>query len=324
LPFDGEDWYSIARQHVEEPPPPPRSLNPALSPDLDGILLRCLAKKPEQRFASADELAERLEALRHPTTEITAARTLVMEPFPGPVGRRRRVLFASVGAAAVLAAGAAALYARNAAEDLPAPAVPPAVVDSGRVLALDTVTVVAQPLVDSAVVDSAVRAATVEPPKLGLAVSAPAGSEIWVNGQVVARGGSWTSDTLSAGSYTVVALLPLAADGCPSAREQQRVRLASTTRRRLVRSVSLAPRPCGTVEIRARTPEQVTATYEVSDGSTARPLTGQLPLARPLTLPVGSWRLVVKARQCAEYTEDFQVNEQSTKRIFAPMFCGKE
>ena len=31
LPFEGEDWYEIARQHVEEPAPSPRSINPALT-----------------------------------------------------------------------------------------------------------------------------------------------------------------------------------------------------------------------------------------------------------------------------------------------------
>jgi serine/threonine protein kinase len=88
LPFDGEDWYSIARQHVEEPPQPPRSLNPALSADFEQLLLRCLAKKPQDRFPDADELAERLESLRHPTTEITTARTVVMSPFTTGAGRR--------------------------------------------------------------------------------------------------------------------------------------------------------------------------------------------------------------------------------------------
>jgi serine/threonine-protein kinase len=74
LPFDAEDWYTIARQHVEEPPPPPRAVVPTLSPEFEAIVLRCLAKKPEQRFLTADALAEALEALAAPVADASGRR----------------------------------------------------------------------------------------------------------------------------------------------------------------------------------------------------------------------------------------------------------
>jgi serine/threonine protein kinase len=56
LPFQGDDWYEIARQHVEEPPPRPRSLNPALSRATERIILSGLEKSPDARFPSGDAL----------------------------------------------------------------------------------------------------------------------------------------------------------------------------------------------------------------------------------------------------------------------------
>jgi tetratricopeptide (TPR) repeat protein/class 3 adenylate cyclase/TolB-like protein len=46
---------------LHEAPPFPRQLNPALSPVLEGILLKALRKNPEERFQSASELRAELE-----------------------------------------------------------------------------------------------------------------------------------------------------------------------------------------------------------------------------------------------------------------------
>jgi serine/threonine-protein kinase len=50
--------------HTTEPPPPPRSLNPALPAELEQIILRCLAKEPQNRFGSCRELQREFERLR--------------------------------------------------------------------------------------------------------------------------------------------------------------------------------------------------------------------------------------------------------------------
>lgn len=63
LPFEGDDWYAIARQHVETPPPPPRSRVPDLSPEFEALLLRLLAKDPAHRYASALHVVDALAAL---------------------------------------------------------------------------------------------------------------------------------------------------------------------------------------------------------------------------------------------------------------------
>jgi serine/threonine protein kinase/WD40 repeat protein len=57
---DGQDREELLRQIVSAEPVPPRRLNPAVPIDLDTIVLKALAKAPEERYATAQELAEDL------------------------------------------------------------------------------------------------------------------------------------------------------------------------------------------------------------------------------------------------------------------------
>ncbi len=66
LPFKSKDWYELARMHVEEAPSPPRLAHPELSKKLERIILRLLAKHPDDRPASADELLHELDAMQDP------------------------------------------------------------------------------------------------------------------------------------------------------------------------------------------------------------------------------------------------------------------
>lgn len=50
LPFEGGPGQ-IMRQHFTVQPQPPGTLNPRLSPATDTVILRALAKRPEDRFA---------------------------------------------------------------------------------------------------------------------------------------------------------------------------------------------------------------------------------------------------------------------------------
>src|SRR6476661_11262300 len=72
LPFDGESAVTIALKHVNEQPPPPSAINPAVSPALDAVVLRALEKDPARRFSSADEfIAELQAAAAQPTTVLS-------------------------------------------------------------------------------------------------------------------------------------------------------------------------------------------------------------------------------------------------------------
>jgi serine/threonine-protein kinase len=65
-PFDGANDFDIMVAQVDAQPPRPSSINPGIAPELDRIVLTALAKKREDRFASAREFREALAALAGP------------------------------------------------------------------------------------------------------------------------------------------------------------------------------------------------------------------------------------------------------------------
>ncbi len=63
LPFDGDDWYAVGRQHIDAPVPSARTIVPTLSAPFDQLLSRLLAKQPADRYPTAEALGEALRAL---------------------------------------------------------------------------------------------------------------------------------------------------------------------------------------------------------------------------------------------------------------------
>jgi serine/threonine-protein kinase len=63
-PFLGDSPVAVASKHVLEQPTPPSRLNPDVSPDLDAVILRALAKNPANRYQTAEEFREDLERVR--------------------------------------------------------------------------------------------------------------------------------------------------------------------------------------------------------------------------------------------------------------------
>jgi beta-lactam-binding protein with PASTA domain/tRNA A-37 threonylcarbamoyl transferase component Bud32 len=90
-PFSGDSPVAIAYKHVKEPPPSPRTINPAVPVALEAIILKAMAKDPAGRYQSAEEM-------RTDLSRFTAGQT-VAAPTPGmaPTG----VMGAVAGATAV-------------------------------------------------------------------------------------------------------------------------------------------------------------------------------------------------------------------------------
>jgi tetratricopeptide (TPR) repeat protein/predicted Ser/Thr protein kinase len=62
LPFDGDDPLTVISQHLYAPVVPPSTLRAEVLP-IEPIILKLLAKKPEERFASAHEVAGEFQKL---------------------------------------------------------------------------------------------------------------------------------------------------------------------------------------------------------------------------------------------------------------------
>jgi serine/threonine-protein kinase len=82
VPFDGEAAVTIAIKHVSEAPVAPRTLNPAIPPELEQVVLWSLNKNPADRPSDAQELIEALgyakgSILSGTPTERTAAMAVI-------------------------------------------------------------------------------------------------------------------------------------------------------------------------------------------------------------------------------------------------------
>jgi serine/threonine-protein kinase len=139
-PFNADGAGDIIAMHLREPAPAPSQLRPGIPPDIDRLVLRCLAKSPEQRFLNAAELAAAIGGLpgslpqvpmactggyataSAPTTLSAAAGARAMSP-----ARRSRVnRVAVIGGLGVVASALAMVAPRGSAPRAPAPAPLPA------------------------------------------------------------------------------------------------------------------------------------------------------------------------------------------------------
>jgi hypothetical protein len=92
LPFDGETPMATVLMHMQEPPPLPRSLNPSLPAGIEKVILKCLAKEREDRFANVEAAAQAFERAMDGATPADLGLELVTVVGPGgaAVVRRRQ------------------------------------------------------------------------------------------------------------------------------------------------------------------------------------------------------------------------------------------
>jgi eukaryotic-like serine/threonine-protein kinase len=92
-PFVGDTPVAVAYQHVREDPVPPSKRHPEISPELDAVVLKALAKNPDNRYQTAAEMRADLvrvhngEAPEAPKVFTEADRTsMLTAPQRSPVG----------------------------------------------------------------------------------------------------------------------------------------------------------------------------------------------------------------------------------------------
>ncbi|MDR7556734.1 MAG: protein kinase [Armatimonadota bacterium] len=110
LPFEGESPIAVALKHLHEPPPSARAVHPRVPRRLDGIIRKAMAKRREDRYATAREMAADLRGETARWEEVLGdddpTRTFALEAH-----RRRRLRPVVPLAAAVLVAVLAGLWA---------------------------------------------------------------------------------------------------------------------------------------------------------------------------------------------------------------------
>src|SRR5256714_5961072 len=88
VPFTGETPAELAMKHLPKVPEPPSHLRPESPRDLDFVVMRALAKSPEERYQSADEMDADLARVARgvsvsPETE-EAATAIIARPIATP------------------------------------------------------------------------------------------------------------------------------------------------------------------------------------------------------------------------------------------------
>ncbi len=110
-PFVGDSPVAVAYQHVREDPVPPSERNSGISPELDAVVLKALAKNPDNRYQTAAEMrtdlvrvhsgetpdapkiftdAERTSMLSAAPSQYRTARIEAMGSYEPRYGERRR------------------------------------------------------------------------------------------------------------------------------------------------------------------------------------------------------------------------------------------
>jgi serine/threonine protein kinase len=82
-PFEAETHIATATKRLTAEPVPPRALRSGISKGLDAVVMRALAREPDGRFGSAEEMAESLErAVPSGAASAPPLRTPPTEPAP--------------------------------------------------------------------------------------------------------------------------------------------------------------------------------------------------------------------------------------------------
>jgi eukaryotic-like serine/threonine-protein kinase len=313
LPFTGEDWYEIARQHVEERPMRLRAHNPMLSRDLERVVLRCLEKDPAARYQTGETLCQALAALSFERSETVAMRSTPSfqssEAPTAPIGLGRSrwrawrrplvaVATAAVAVAAVIAGGRLTIRAGGTGK---VPGLTPptgvAAAPSGPASGVD-------PLTGTATIPSAPDTSHPTPESAGTggAITEAAGATS-ASGHVSGARSAETPRARRARAAKIAA-----SDSAHSGADDAAA--TGTTRSRDSGTLRLDVQPA-------------TASYSLLDLTDGRIIRGTIPKTDSLAVPAGQYALQISARYCATFRDTVRVSpNRPTAPLRVRLVCG--
>ncbi|HZI28914.1 MAG TPA: serine/threonine-protein kinase [Gemmatimonadaceae bacterium] len=343
LPFEGEDWYEIARQHVEEPAPPARSVNPALSPEFEAVVLQCMAKSADDRPATGDILADTLNAILQVRKDPSAANTVTVpttptgttprvnsKPIPQPVARRRlwtgavvtTLLLGAIAALFALPFDGALGTAGTTPDSLPPDTVGQTGINSGTIQDPPLPAESLPPGRSTGPGRGTTAPATRE--NVGsISIKAPPDAQVNLNDRLIGFGDK-RIDSLPPGTYLVSAELPTLLEGCTEARKVTPVRVGAGSGV----TVTLTPRLCGTLDINViarRNNQNVEQPIWYSLQPEGGEASKEAVLTRgPKVLTVGRYRLKVRMVTCGPFDDMIEILAGESTRVPIVMDCPSQ
>jgi serine/threonine-protein kinase len=110
-PFTGPNPLAVMNERLLTDPTPARELNAAISPELEEILFRAMAREPRHRYATASEMAWELEHQELVGVESDERRPVRLGRFA--INRRKMALYAALALIPVLVFWVMMLLARR-------------------------------------------------------------------------------------------------------------------------------------------------------------------------------------------------------------------
>ncbi len=108
-PFVGQSQQAVLAAHVTESPRPITDHRSAVPPGLADVVMRCLEKKPADRYQSAEALLPAFEGLATPSGGMTPTETRPVEAVTAPSRLKRAVIVGVIAAVTVVGMGFAAM-----------------------------------------------------------------------------------------------------------------------------------------------------------------------------------------------------------------------
>ncbi len=94
VPFNAETPVAIIFKHISDPLPMPRATNPALPESVERVILKALAKNPEERFQKAEEMVEALTVESRVLGQYSGTSKTLIETMPsGEAAKKPRRAF---------------------------------------------------------------------------------------------------------------------------------------------------------------------------------------------------------------------------------------